>query len=157
MGKLTVKRMSRSYQWLLGLLFFFVVTEAYLYPDRLTPEVYKEKLANYKFKITAHANRDFKAEGENGCVKCQTIVGKLWQNAVTDSNGPQEPDLRAVIAFFHEEWDLHHHLQDHHVDVIKIHPLYTQKKLTKDFCGDHTLGGIAKICSQEELDAHNEL
>jgi len=53
--------MSRSYQWLLGLLFFFVVTEAYLYPDRLTPEVYKEKLANYKFKITAHANRDFKA------------------------------------------------------------------------------------------------
>ena len=55
---------------------------------------------------------------------------------MTDAKGTEDvkEDLRAVIAFFHEEWDLHHHLEDHHVDVIKLHPLYTKKKLTKVYC-----------------------
>jgi hypothetical protein len=134
-----------------------LLAAAYIFPDKLSPAEYKQKLDDYKFKIQAHGDRDFKKPGVDGCGACKKIVNTLWAAAETTADGPQEPDLRAVIAFFHEEWDLHHHLEDHHVDKIKLHPLYTRKKLTKDFCGDYDLKGIARMCNQAELDQHDEL
>ena len=47
--------------------------------------------------------------------------------------------------------------QDHHVDKIVLHPLYTQKQLTQDMCGDNWLEGVAHLCSKEQLDTHDEL
>ena len=72
-----------------ALLLFLQVAHSYIVIDRLSPEEYDKKVKDYKFKINAHANRELRVPGVDGCKKCKEIVGTLFKNAETKPDGPK--------------------------------------------------------------------